>query len=292
MKKGLWHAIAAYGLWGVLPIYWHLVRHVPPTQVLAHRIVWSCLFLALIIPVTRGWRDARPVLTARRTLLLSTVAALLIGFNWLTYVWAVGSGRVVEASLGYFINPLVTVLCGVLFLRERLGKRQWTALALAAAGVAFITMEVGAVPWAAIILAVTFALYALVKKLTPLGAMHSLAVETAILAPAALVFLFLINADGTGAFARDGAFTSALLAGTGIVTTVPLLFFASAARRIPLSTIGMLQYLSPTIQLLIGVFILGESFTPVHAIGFGCVWGAIALYSSKHFLARTGTAEA
>jgi chloramphenicol-sensitive protein RarD len=284
MNKGIWRAVGAYATWGVLPIYWRLIHAVPAMQVLGHRIVWSCALLAVVIFFTRGWSGVRETLFTKRTLLLSAVAALLIGSNWLTYVWSVTNGHIVEASLGYFINPLVTVLFGVLFFRERLRPLQWVSLGIATMGVVYVTAMHGALPWIALTLAITFALYALVKKMAHLGPMHGLAVETSILLIPAVVFLIVIDASGQGAFARGDLPATVLLIGTGAITTIPLLLFASAAQRIPLATVGILQYISPSIQLLIGIMMFGEQFTHIHAIGFGCVWVSLALYAGEQWV--------
>jgi chloramphenicol-sensitive protein RarD len=213
------------------------------------------------------------------------IAAVLIGINWLTYVWAVNAGHIIETSLGYFINPLLSVSMGVFFLHEHLHARQWISIGLAAAGVLFLAIVHGSIPWIALTLAFSFAFYGLVKKTAPLGSLYGLTLETGILLLPALFFLFISDVNGTGAFLHTGTTADILLAGAGIVTTIPLLMFASAARRIPLSLIGVLQYISPTLQFLIGVFIYHESFTFIQFIGYAIVWFALILFGMDSFFA-------
>ena len=277
-QRGVWFALGAYGLWGVLPVYWKLLRAVPAPQIMAHRIVWSFLFLLGLILIRREgaalWRSVD-----RRTLTAYALASALLGVNWLTYIWAVNAGRIVETSLGYFINPLVSVLLGVLFLRERLRAIQWLAVGVAGVGVSYLTWQHGALPWVALVLAGTFAIYGLLKKTAPLGALPGLALETGILWLPAVVFLVLVEASDRGQVGRAGAFEWGLLFFTGVVTGLPLLLFAVAAPQIRLSTIGILQYVAPTLQLLIGVAVYHEPFGQVRWVGFTLIWAALAIYS-------------
>ena len=283
MNKGVLNGILAYTLWGFFPIYWKLLHHVPALQLLSHRIIWSFLLLGIVLVLTRQIGSFRASLNTR-TLQIYLLAAILIGVNWLTYVWAVNAGFIVETSLGYFINPLLSVLMGVLFLRERLRPLQWLPISLATIGVLYLTFTYGRPPWIALLLAFSFGFYGLVKKLAPLGSVYGLTLETGLLFVPALVFLLWVQLTGSAAFLHQGLTTDLLLIGAGVVTTIPLLMFASAAKQIPLSTVGILQYLAPTIQFLIGVFIYKEPFDHSHLIGFGLVWLALIIFWIENFL--------
>jgi chloramphenicol-sensitive protein RarD len=285
MNKGIWHAIGAYASWGLFPIYWKLLHHVPALQLIGHRIIWSFLALIVIILCIRQWTGFYLAAFAWSVFRVYSLAALLIGVNWLTYVWAVNAGHIVESSLGYFINPLLSVLMGVVFLHEHIRPRQWIAIGLAAAGVLFLTIVHGSIPWIALTLAFSFAFYGLVKKTAPLGSLYGLTLETGILLLPASLFLLHCDWNGSGAFLHTGTTADILLAGAGIVTTIPLLLFASAARRIPLSLIGILQYISPTLQFLIGVLMYQESFTFVQFIGYAIVWLALILFGVESYFA-------
>lgn len=289
MNKGMLYGIGAYALWGFFPIYWKLLHHVPALQLLGHRIGWSFLLLLGVIFVTKQWDEFRKTLNAR-TIRIYLIAALLIGVNWLTYVWAVNAGFIVETSLGYFINPLLSVLMGVIFLGERLRSAQWIPVILAAIGVAYLTFVYGQPPWIALLLAFSFGFYGLVKKLAPLGPLYGLTLETGILFLPALAYLGFVQADNTAAFLHSGILSDILIIGAGLVTTVPLLMFASAAKQIPLSMIGVLQYLAPTIQFLIGVFLYKEDFDQSHLIGFSIVWLALIIFWMENYLANRVTA--
>ncbi len=275
MKRGLWYGAAAYTIWGTFPLYWRLLSHVPSIEVLAHRIVWSSVALGAIVLVIRGtgaWRTvSRPVLGQY------AIAAVLIAINWLTYIYGVGQKQVVEVSLGYFLTPLINVLLGTVVLRERLRPLQWAAVSLAAAGVGYLTYQHGSLPWIAVGLAVSFGGYGLVKKTATLPALEGLTLETIVLLAPAAVYLL---AGAGGAFRPDDLATGALLIGGGLVTIGPLLLFATAVRQVPLTVIGIIQYLSPTISFLLGVFVLGEPFSRHQFIGFGFVWVAIALFAA------------
>lgn len=282
MTRGLWYGAAAYTIWGTFPLYWRMLRQVPALEVLAHRVLWSSVALVLIVALVRGavmWRTlTAPVL---RTY---AIASVLIAINWLTYIYGVGTERVVEVSLGYFITPLVNVLLGTVVLRERLRSMQWLAVALAAVGVAYLTWEYGSLPWIAFALAVSFGGYGLVKKRATLPALEGLTLETVVLLTPAVLFLLL----GAGrAFSVDDLATDAWLIGGGLVTIGPLLLFASAVRRVPLTTIGIIQYLSPTISFLLGVLVLREPFSRTQFAGFAFVWVAVALFTFDGVRRRT-----
>ena len=285
MNKGILNGVIAYVLWGFFPIYWKLLHDVPAPQLLGHRIGWSFLLLIAVILVTRQWNDFRSAVNAR-VLRIYFIAAILIGINWLLYVWAVNAGFIVETSLGYFINPLLSVLLGVLFLRERLRAAQWIPVILAAIGVAYLTIAYGRLPWIALLLAFSFGFYGLTKKLAPLGSLYGLTLETGILFLPAVIYLGITEANKTAAFLHIGVTADLLMIGAGVVTTIPLLLFASAAKQIPLSMIGILQYLAPTIQLLIGVFVYKESFDHTRLIGFGIVWLALVIFWVENYVAR------
>ncbi len=285
-NKGIWFAVGAYIIWGLFPIYWKQLSSVPALQLLGHRIVWSFLFLIAAVFISKQFNTFRVEAANKRVLGVYTIAALLIGVNWLTYVWAVNAGYIVETSLGYYINPLLSVLLGVIFLRERLRPLQWLPVGLAALGVAYLTLVYGRPPWIALALAFTFGLYGLVKKIAPLGSLHGLTLETGILFIPALLFLTYLGITGKGAFLGGSPKTDTLLVGAGIVTAVPLLFFASAARRIPLVMIGLMQFIAPTIQFMIGVFIYDEPFSQNQLIGFSIVWLALIVFWIEGYMAN------
>jgi chloramphenicol-sensitive protein RarD len=288
MKKGIWYAVGAYVFWGLFPIYWKMLAGVPALQLLGHRIVWSFLLLTGVLLLFRQGREFRRALTGR-VLLIYSIAAVLIGINWLTYVWSIGAGFIVETSLGYFINPLLSVLLGVIFLHERLRPLQWIPIGLAAAGVLYLTFAYGALPWIALTLAFTFGLYGLVKKTAPLGSFHGLTLETGILFLPALGFLLYLQFTGSAAFLHSAPLTDLMLFGAGAVTVIPLLLFASAARRIPLTTMGVLQYMNPTMQFLLGVLVYREPFNQHRLVGFAIVWAALILYGVEGLVARRRT---
>jgi chloramphenicol-sensitive protein RarD len=278
VNKGILYAITAYAMWGVFPIYFKWLGDVPPLQTTSHRVVWSFLLLALVTTLRREWGALRRAATPRILLIYFTAGALL-GVNWLIYVYAVSSGHVVEASLGYFINPLVNVMLGVIFLKERLRPLQWVPVGLAAAGVTYLTLTYGSLPWIALALAFTFGFYGLLKKMYPLGSLPGLTLETALIFLPGLVYLGLAEVSGGGVFWHGGALLSILLALAGLVTVVPLLFFAAAIQRVPLYMMGLIQYIAPTMQLLTGVLLFGEAFTLQRGLGFGCIWLALIVFS-------------
>lgn len=274
--------IAAYVAWGLFPFYWKQISFVPAEQVISHRIFWSFVTLAAVMVMRREW----PGVPSRKTFAIYATAALLISFNWFAYIWAVNHNLIVETSLGYFINPLVNVLLGVVLFRERLRRLQWTAVTLAAAGVLYLTFSYGSAPWIALVLATTFAGYSVMKKLAPLSSMEGLTIETGIVAPFAFAFLVQQEIAGSGAFLHANLRANVFMAGAGVVTTIPLLLFASGVRKVPLTLIGVFQYISPTLQFLAGVFFYGEPFTHSQAIGFGAVWIALAIFAVDGFLAK------
>ncbi len=283
MKRGVWFALGAYLTWGLFPIYWQLLKHVPALELLSHRIIWSLASLAIVISLARQWGDFRALALNRKMLGLYSIAGALIGVNWLIYVWAVNSDFIVETSLGYFINPLLSVLLGVIFFRERLRPFQWFPVGLAAAGVVYLTSVYGRLPWIALSLAFSFGFYGMVKKMAPLSSMFGLTLETGVLLLPALGYLLYMEFTGQASFLHTGLPSDALMVGAGLVTTIPLLMFASAARAIPLSALGIMQYIAPTLQFLIGVLVFKEPFTPTMAIGFGIVWVALALFWGEGF---------
>ena len=291
MKKGVWLAIGAYTAWGLFPIYWKWLHSVPAAQLVAYRIVWSFLLLAIVLAVVRQWRAFRVQAVHWRTVRIYFIAGLLLCVNWGTYMWAVNAGYIVESSLGYFINPLVSVLLGVIILHERLRRGQWVAVGLAAVGVLYLTIVLGAPPWIALILAASFGLYGLVNKTAPLGALHALTLETGLLFTPMLLYLLFAEANGTGAFLHSEGVSTLLIIGTGVVTVVPLLMFAAAVRLIPLSLIGVLQYITPTMQFLIGVLIYQEPFSHTQLVGFGLVWAAVILFTTENLWARRRAAQ-
>ncbi|MBP1702922.1 MAG: putative rane protein [Chloroflexi bacterium] len=286
MNRGVLNAIGAYVIWGFLPIYWKALQQVPALQILNHRVVWSLVFLAILISARKNWSPLRLAIRQPKIVLVYGLAACLLAVNWLTYIWGVNAGFIVETSLGYFINPLVNVLLGVLFLREKIRPLQWVPIGMATAGVLYLTFSYGSLPWIALVLAFTFALYGLLKKTAPLGSLHSLTLETGILFVPSLLYLVYVALQGSGIFIEYNTLTNLLLVFTGVVTAVPLLLFGAAARSINLSLLGLLQYIAPTCQFLIGVLIYNEPFTQARLIGFSIIWAALFLYWLESFLAH------
>ena len=286
MNKGVASAFFAYIMWGFFPIYFRALDQVPPIQTLAHRIVWSFLFMLLILVGRKEIKALKQTLRPK-ILLIYLLAGVLLAANWFTFVWGVSSGYVLESSLGYFINPLVSVLLGVIFLHEKLRPLQWVPVGLAAAGVLYLTISLGKLPWIALILAFSFGLYGLMKKIAPLGSLQGLTLETGAVFLPALGILLFAEATGKGVYGHTDLITTILLSLVGIVTAVPLLFFATGARRVPLSTMGLLQYVSPTIQFFIGVFLFGEPFSHQRLIGFSMIWIALAIFTAESLLHRS-----
>ncbi|MCG3207002.1 MAG: Protein RarD [Anaerolineae bacterium] len=288
MNRGLLYAIGAYTLWGLLPIYWKALHAVPATEIVSHRMAWSLLFVLALLALKQRWAWLGAVSRQPKTLLIVFLAGCILAANWLTYVWGVNAGYVVETSLGYFINPLVSVLMGVIFLRERLRGWQWLAIGFALVGVLYLTLRYGTLPWIALVLALSFALYGLLKKATPLNALEGLSLETALMFPPAFGYLLFLELNGSGSLGHANPTITLLLVLTGVATGVPLLMFSAAARRIPLSMLGILQYIAPTFQFLLGVYLYHEPFDQSRLIGFGLIWTALLIYSVEGFLARRG----
>jgi len=286
MNKGVLYGIGAYALWGLFPLYWKQLHQVPALEVIGHRISWSFILLIIYVVATNQWKDFRSVAFKPKTIGIYSIAAVLLSLNWLIYVWGVNSGFIVETSLGYFINPLISVLLGVIFLRERLRPLQWFPVGIATIGVGYLTIVYGRPPWIALSLAFSFGLYGFVKKLSPLGSLYGLTLETGIVFPIALIYLVFIGFTGSGAFLNDGGRVDLFLIGAGIVTTIPLLMFASAAKQIPLTIVGLLQYFAPSLQFLIGIFVYKEPFAHSHLIGFGIVWFALIIFAVESYLSN------
>lgn len=277
--------MGAYAMWGLFPIYWKLLLHVPAQQLLCHRILWSCLLLFVVVLASRQWGSFRSAALTWTVLPAYVAGALLISINWYTYVWGVNAGFIVETSLGYFINPLLSVLLGVIFFRERLRLWQWVPIGLAGVGVLYLTYSYGTLPWIALTLASTWAVYGLIKKIAPLGSLHGLTLETGLLLVPVSIYLIYEEMAGTGAFLHRGLVSDLLLIGAGIVTSVPLFMFAFALRRIPLSVAGILQFITPTLQFLCGVVLYREPFTASRFVGFGIVWIALIIFGIDGFVA-------
>ena len=279
-RAGLLYGLAAYTAWGFIPLYFRAVSHVPPVVVLCHRICWSVLFLVLVISARRQWRCVWPVLRSRRSMLLLAGGAGLIAINWLVFIYAVISGQLLQASLGYFVNPLLSIFLGMIFLRERLRPRQWLAVGIAGVAVLNLALRSAAFPWIALSLAASFGFYGLVRKKVDIDSLHGLLVETALLLPAALVVLALPIAQ------RISAGTLGLLSLSGVFTALPLLFFGVALRRLKLSTMGFLQYAGPTLQFLVAVVLFHEPLSQARLGSFALCWLAIALYVADSILTR------
>ncbi|MNB79935.1 EamA-like transporter family protein [compost metagenome] len=281
MNNGLVNAIIAYIMWGVLPLYWKLFNDVPAGEILSHRVVWSFVFMAVLVAIQQRWSDMKRIAANRSQLLSLTASGLLIAANWLIFIWAVNNGHVVETSLGYYLNPLFNVLLAVVFLREKPNRGQWLAIALAGAAVLLIAVNYGRFPWIAISLAASFGLYGLAKKKTRQEASVGLLSETAVVLPIALVYWIYLAASGesTAWTLSWPMFTGLLL--SGAVTALPLLFFARAAARMPLTTLGFVQYIGPTIMLILSVFVFKETVSPVLLTGFALIWTALAVYAAS-----------
>ncbi len=290
MNRGVLYGIGAYLCWGTFPLYWRLLKEVSAIELLGHRIIWSFVFLVLFIALTRGWRTFFKSLSAR-VILSYSIASLIIGVNWFVYVKAVNSGFIVETSLGYFINPLLNMLFGIVFFKERFRAMQWVPLIIAASGVLWLTFGYGHPPYVALTLAFSFALYGVVKKISPLGSLHGLTIETGVLFIPAVVLLLWVTLAGGGSFIRSGISASLLMAGAGIITLLPLLMFATAARSVPLWILGLIQYISPTMNFLTGVFIFNEPFSRDQLIGFGLVWFAIIIFIAENRFSKFATAD-
>ena len=277
--RGFWAAVSAFTIWGLLPLYLKLLTGIAATQITAHRLVWGCLFTTALIVGRGEWPQIRAALANRRSRLYLCVSSLLISSNWIIYAWAITNGHVIESSLGYFINPLLNILLAVFVLSEKLNRTQWSAVAVAAAGVIFLTWTAGRPPWIALGLAGTFGCYGLLRKLVTVEALPGLTTETLLAAPFALVYLFWCHSGGVGAFGNVGVLQNMVLILSGPVSAVPLVLFAYGARRIPYSTVGVLQYIGPTLQFLCGLLLFREAFDQTRATGFILIWTALAIYA-------------
>jgi len=276
-RAGLLFGLAAYGLWGVMPIYFKLLNAVPSVDIVAHRIVWSLIVLALLATIVRAWDQIGAAIRSRKTLAMLFLTALLIGINWLLYVYAINSGHILAGSLGYYLNPLANILLGRFILKERLSRPQWAAVAIAAAGIAVLAAGALGTLWISLTLCFSFATYGLLRKIIHVESLAGLTIETALLFPIALGWLLLGGAEGRPMLGAGGQETMLLVA-AGVVSTVPLLCFTAAARRLPYSTVGMLQFIAPTLQFLLAVAIYNEPFTWAHGVAFSCIWTALLLY--------------
>jgi len=285
-RIGLAWGLAAYGSWGVFPIYFKAVAAVPALEVLAHRVVWSVVVLAAVLTVQRRWREVAAAVADLRILAVLGVTAVLIGVNWYVFIWAITTGRILQSSLGYFINPLVNVFLGVVFLGERMSRAGVAAVAMAAAGVGWLTVRGGTVPWVSLVLAFSFAFYGLLRKTARVKPVPGLAVETALLAPVALLFLAATASSGGLYFGTGSWRLDLLLVAAGLVTALPLLWFNTAAQLLPLSTLGFLQYLSPTGQFLLAVLVYGEPLTRDRLVAFACIWVALGIFTVDQLQTR------
>lgn len=278
-RRGFLLGAAAYGMWGLFPLYWPLLEPAGAVEILAHRVFWSLAVMLLLVVVLLRVPRLRAVVSDHRAFGILALAAVVIAVNWGTYIWGVNNGHVVETSLGYFINPLVTVLMGVVILGEQLRRLQWAALGIAAVAVVGLTVEYGRPPWVALTLAFSFAMYGLAKKKANVGAVESLTVETLVLAPVAAGYILWMAGQGSSTFGTEGYAHAALLVATGVVTAVPLICFGAAATRVSMTTIGLLQYLAPTIQFALGVLLFREDMPVMRWVGFGLVWVALVIFT-------------
>ncbi|HEY9103955.1 EamA family transporter RarD [Chitinimonas sp.] len=287
MRTGILYAAAAYFIWGLLPLYLKAMKQVPAQEILMHRMAWSLVFLIAVLLVRKHWDWLKPALTSPRVLGRFIASATVLSINWFIYIWAVNDGRVVDASLGYFINPLVNVMFGYFLLHERLRRTQWAAIAVAALGVLWLTVQAGQLPWIGLMLAASFGTYGLLRKTAPLGALEGLSLETLLLTPFALAYISWLAVQGQSGFINGDTTTRWLLIAAGPITAIPLLLFAAGARRIPMSLLGLLQYIGPTLQMMLGVFLWHEPFNQGKLIGFALIWSALALYTLEgYFVGR------
>ena len=281
-RLGIFYGLGAYLLWGVLPIYWKLLQHVEAMEILASRFLWSAVFVFLLLLVTGKlnifMQETKEIFSTKKTACCMVLAAIMISFNWGIFIWAVEAGRIVETSMGYYISPLMNVLFGVVFLRERLAKLQIAAVSCAAVGIGVIIVHNGGLPWIALTLPLTFALYGLLKKIIVAQPMTSILLETLLISPLAAGYLYYLNTVGGNVYQSCDMSTLLLLAGAGAVTATPMLLFTACARKLPLNIVGFLQYISPSISLMIGVLIYDEPFTGTTAIAFACIWAGLALF--------------
>lgn len=282
-QKGFLATLSTFILWGFLPVYWKLLESVPPFEIICHRIIWSVIFLVITISFTRRWKRVVATLNDRKTMKILLFTGLIVGCNWLIYIWAVNTDRVLEASLGYYINPLVLVLFGYIFFRERPRKMQWLAISIAAGGIFFRILKYGNVPLASLGIAISFATYGMLRKKADVDPLTGLLIETAILSMPALILVSIWGSSGTGSFGISDIRTSLLLVGTGIATSVPLMSFVYGAKRIQLLTVGILQYIAPTITFFLGIFLYHEPFQQLQVVTFLCIWTALLIYTAESF---------
>ncbi|GAA0404517.1 EamA family transporter RarD [Massilia aurea] len=286
MRSGIIYAALAFFCWGLFPIYFHALGEVPPLQILAHRMLWSLAFLLVLLLLRRDWKWLQ-VVRQPRVFFSFVLSALLLSANWLVYIWSVMNHHVIEASLGYFINPLVNIVLGYLILKERMRPLQWAAIGVAALGVAWLTWQAGTVPWIALFLALSFGGYGLLRKTAALGPLEGLSFETIVLFPLAAGYVIWLTVQGQNVFINTASDTTRwLLIMAGPLTAIPLLLFATGARKIPLSILGLLQYLSPTLQFLLGVWLFKEAFSADRLVGFALIWSALALFAGEGLLRR------
>ncbi len=278
-RTGFLLGLGAYATWGVLPIYFKAIDHVDAVEIVAHRVVWSLIFLAILATIARKWPGIQAALTTPRVLLTLLATSILIGANWLIWIWAVVSGHVLEGSLGYYLNPLVNVVMGVVLLKERLSRLQVAAVVLAGAGVAVLAAGASGAIWISLSLAITFATYGYLRKVAPVDSLEGLTVETGLLTPIAGAWILWVMSRGESGFLAGDVSTDALLVAAGAITAIPLLLFTGAARRLPYSTLGFLQYIAPSLQFALAVLVYGERFTLAHAICFGAIWTALAIFA-------------
>ena len=283
---GALYAVGAFGTWGVLPIYFKIMEETPPAEILAHRIVWSALLVGLMLKALGRWREVRAILENRRLMMWLCVSSVLLSGNWMLFIWAVTNGYILQGSLGYYINPMVNVVLGVVLLGERLSWAQWTAVGLSAIGVGVLAFGLGEFPWIAVSLALMFGFYGYVRKTAPAGAATGLFVETLVVVLPACGYLMFLGWNGDGAFGAKSWGYDLLLIFGGVITASPLIMFTAAARRLRYATVGLFQYLAPTMQFLVAVFVFGEAFTDAHKITFCMIWVALAIYSADTFMAR------
>jgi len=282
MNLGILYATGAFLCWGLFPLYFHAIGEVPPIEILAHRMLWSLLFLVIVLTARSQWRWLPDVIRKPKVVASFIASAVLLSANWFMYIWAVNNGHVIDASLGYFINPLVNVLLGQIVLKEKLRRGQWLAVAIAASGVAWLTIQAGQLPWIALILGITFGGYGLLRKTAALAALEGLSFETMILFPVALVYVVWLTLHGQNAFLNTPSNTTRwLLVAAGPITAIPLILFAAGARRISMAVLGMLQYLSPSMQMLLGLWVFHEAFSPERMAGFIVVWSALIVYMGE-----------
>lgn len=279
MNPGILYALCAYVIWGMFPIYFKSLQEIPPLEVLMYRMVWALTFLAIVLSVRRQWAWLWPVLKRPKVLAGFTASALLLSSNWFLYIWAVNQDRVVDASLGYFMTPLVNVLLGSVILKERLRALQWMAVGMAALGVLWLTWQSGHPPWVSLMLGITFGMYGLLRKTAALGTLEGLSLETMLLFPLAIISLLFMTSQGAHGFADASTTTKWLMIASGPITAIPLLMFAAAARLVPLSTMGLMQYITPSLQLMVGIWLYHEPFGGARLIGFAAIWIALTLYT-------------